>query len=60
MKNLFVWVFILGLLSFLSGCHVGSKGNIYYVDAENGCDSNDGLSPKGAWQSLEKVNSVVF
>lgn len=60
MKNLFAWIFILGLLFFLSGCSVGSEGNIYYVDAENGCDSNNGLSEKEAWQSLEKVNSVIF
>lgn len=32
----------------------------YYVDATNGRDSNDGLSPETAWQSIAKVNSMSF
>ncbi|MGM0378036.1 MAG: right-handed parallel beta-helix repeat-containing protein, partial [Bacteroidota bacterium] len=34
--------------------------NEYYIDAENGNDSNSGHSPGSAWQSLEKVNQTVF
>ncbi len=30
----------------------------YYVDSENGCDQNDGLTPKTAFQSLEKLEYI--
>ena len=30
----------------------------YYVDSENGQDSNDGLNVERAWRSLEQVNSA--
>ena len=33
---------------------------IYYVDATNGNDLNDGLSESNAWQTISKVNSVSF
>ncbi|MBK3517218.1 carbohydrate binding domain-containing protein [Carboxylicivirga marina] len=32
----------------------------YYVSSSEGNDSNDGLSPQTAWQSLEKVNQSFF
>ena len=32
----------------------------YYVDATNGNDSNDGLSPESARQTIAKVNSMSF
>jgi len=32
----------------------------YYVDAENGNDSNNGNSPETAWKSLTAVSSKVF
>lgn len=32
-------------------------GNVYYVDAASGNDSNDGLSKSGAWKTISKVNS---
>jgi hypothetical protein len=34
--------------------------NIFYVDAENGSDSNSGQSVNQAWASLEKVNNTIF
>lgn len=34
--------------------------NAYYVDAEYGDDSNDGLSPERAWKSIAKVNETTF
>ncbi len=38
-----------------------SPGNTtYYVDVENGSDSNTGISPDSAWQTLDKVNSFTF
>lgn len=33
---------------------------IFYVDAENGKDEQDGLSPQTAWKSLEKVNATTL
>lgn len=47
----------------LIGINVGyTQINVktYYVDAENGSDSNSGRSEKEAWQTLEKVNSTEF
>ena len=35
-------------------------GHVYYVDAANGDDSNDGLSPETAWKSLTKASSVLW
>lgn len=35
-------------------------GRTYYVDNRNGDDANDGLSPKSAWKTLDKVNSITF
>ena len=32
-------------------------GKTYYVSSLNGNDENDGLSPEGAWRTLEHVNS---
>jgi hypothetical protein len=32
----------------------------YYVDATNGNDSNNGLSPEIPWQTIAKVNSSRF
>lgn len=33
---------------------------IYYVDASSGDDNNTGTSPKAAWKTLDKVNSISF
>lgn len=32
----------------------------FYIDSKNGDDNNSGSSPKRAWQSLAKVNSVLL
>lgn len=37
-----------------------NEGKSYYVDAENGNDENDGLSPEKAIRSIEKVNTIQF
>ena len=34
-------------------------GNIYYIDANNGNDQNDGLSLSTAWLTLDKANSIL-
>lgn len=33
---------------------------VYYVDAVEGNDDNDGLSPAQAWRSIEKVNQTTY
>ncbi len=33
-------------------------GQSYYVSALTGYDTNDGMSPARAWQSLDKANAV--
>lgn len=37
-----------------------ANGTIYYVDAENGNDSNTGTSKEQSWKTLEKVNANEF
>jgi hypothetical protein len=32
----------------------------YYIDDQNGVDSNNGLSPNTAWKTLNKVNNSTF
>ena len=36
------------------------NGTVYYVDATDGDDNNNGKSPETAWKSIEKVNSIEF
>ena len=54
MKNSIFLTLVFLLLISCSG------GHQYYVDSENGDDSNSGRSPEKAWASLEKVNSMEF
>lgn len=35
-------------------------GTVYYVDATNGNDSNNGLSDSTAWQTINKVSQSLF
>jgi len=35
-------------------------GNVYYVDAINGNDQNDGLSEGTAWKTFDKVRSMAY
>jgi len=35
-------------------------GATYYVDATNGSDTNEGLSPQTPWKTISKVNSMSF
>lgn len=53
MKNIYSIVLLLLLFS----C---SNRAEYFLDAENGNDTNSGHSPKSAWKSLEKVNETFF
>lgn len=51
------YLLLIFSITLLISC---SNKNVYYIDAENGNDSNSGHSPKSAWQSLEKVNMTIF
>ena len=54
-------LFILGIL--FQGCNklnVLQKGVNYYLDSENGADSNNGLSPATAWKSINKIKDIQF
>ncbi len=44
---------LLFLLSTLQGTN-------YYIDATDGDDSNDGLTPATAWQTLSSLTSITF
>lgn len=37
---------------------LASSARTYYVDAQNGNDANNGISPSAAFQTLEKVNAL--
>ena len=38
----------------------GYPGDVYYVDATNGVDSNNGTSTATAWRSMAKVNAATI
>ena len=35
-------------------------GKTYYIDAVDGSDNNDGLTPETAWKTIDKINSTKF
>ncbi|HWR51304.1 MAG TPA: right-handed parallel beta-helix repeat-containing protein [Bryobacteraceae bacterium] len=47
----------LALLAFAA---IAANGATYHVDSASGKDVNSGLSPRAAWQSLQKINSSRF
>lgn len=53
-KNVILSILVI-LVLMLTSC-----SSTYYIDADNGNDSNSGNSPEKAWASLSKVNSIVF
>src|SRR5262245_11759683 len=36
------------------------RAEIYYVDCQSGRDSNDGLSPLRAWQTIDRANQPTY
>ncbi len=39
---------------------LATQSHIFYVDSTNGSDSNDGLSPEKAFQTIDKLNTITF
>jgi hypothetical protein len=60
--KLFVRLFLLVFLLLNTNFQIFSQSNgrIFYIDSNQGNDSNSGLSPQLAWQSLQKVGEVVL
>ncbi len=67
MKNL--QVIIILLMGFFQFSVVSSLNHpndslvlngCFYVDSQNGDDSNNGMSPENAWKTLDPVNNAVF
>jgi hypothetical protein len=50
---LFVFVFIMAAAPIYAG-------TVYYVDATNGSDANNGLTPENPWKTINKVNNSIF
>lgn len=48
-------VLMLSCASF-SYCYAAT----YYVDAQNGSDSNSGTSPDNAWRTIQKINNSIL
>jgi hypothetical protein len=48
-----------GIVPGLDGSIVMAGGNTYFVDAQNGSDSNDGSSPVNAFQSMTKAFAAL-
>ena len=51
---------LVGILSISAMVSPPPEGTNYYVDAGGGSDNYNGLTPATAWQSLDKVNSMIF
>lgn len=52
----FIVILLLILIRFPS---IGTAAT-YYVDATNGYDANNGLTPEKAWKTINKVNNSIF
>ena len=50
---LFAFIFIVATAPIYAG-------TVYHVDATNGSDANDGLSPANPWKTINKVNNSFF
>ncbi len=51
MRGVLIGILIMAFLLPVSAC-----AEIYYVDATDGDNSNDGISPDSAWRTISKVN----
>lgn len=58
-KKAFFISALFPIIAFIQ-CGVTPAARIYYVDAINGDDNNNGLSSDAAWKSIDKVNNVRY
>ena len=64
--NLFLIVvslFLLSVQALVLGCsdlnhHIEPDNSSYYIDSENGKDTNNGFSPQTAFKTLSKINTI--
>ena len=60
--SLYFLIVTLGIVGILfQGCYKSDcqrKGVSYYFDAENGTDTNNGLSEKTAWKNIDKIREI--
>lgn len=49
---------LIAIMALVYSCN--RPGNNYYIDSLKGNDSNDGLSPGKAWQTLEKASQGTY
>ena len=56
----FCCIFIAACANTKLSISATNNANTYYLDAINGNDKNDGLSPSQAWQTLTRVNKHIF
>ncbi|MFC1632358.1 dockerin type I domain-containing protein [Candidatus Omnitrophota bacterium] len=57
-KHIVLTILLIMVWSILA--QVAAWAATYYVDATNGDDRNDGLSPENAWETIKKVNDFNF
>ncbi|MEI7828979.1 MAG: right-handed parallel beta-helix repeat-containing protein [Prolixibacteraceae bacterium] len=56
MKKTILWFLLFLNIIFNSSCN--SHSRTFYLDAVDGADTNNGLSPKGAWRTMVKIKEV--
>lgn len=54
------WKGQIGSVHLMNPAEVRTEASVFYIDAENGLDSNPGTSPESAFQSLSKMNEKGF
>ena len=57
-SSLLRYQFFIGVIFLTFALNVLPAQKIIYIDATNGNDSNNGLSPDSAWQTISKVLSM--
>ena len=63
MKKLSKAIILLLVLSLFAtfmpvNAYASDIGTVYYIDSENGSDSNDGLSADSPWKTLDRASDV--